>query len=67
MTIRPSCCSPTRRGAWRRLRLDGDAAVSSGDDGFLRWSPCEVCGSFEKVVRLAKERVDRDVKPLEHD
>ena len=47
--------------------LDGRAVVSSGADGFLRWSPCEVCGSFEKVVRLAKERVDRDVKPLERE
>jgi WD40 repeat protein len=43
----------------------GAAVVSAGSDGTVRVSPCDVCGSFEAVLRLARSRVDRDLSAAE--
>jgi WD40 repeat protein/DNA-binding SARP family transcriptional activator/energy-coupling factor transporter ATP-binding protein EcfA2 len=35
---------------------DATQVLSVGDEGFLRVSPCEVCGSFADVLRIARSR-----------
>jgi WD40 repeat protein len=36
---------------------DGQRVLSAGDEGVLRISPCEVCGPFPHVLRLASTRL----------
>jgi hypothetical protein len=40
---------------------DGRQVLSVGGEGVLRVSPCEVCGSFPDVLRLAKSRLEPDL------
>ncbi|HYH90505.1 MAG TPA: BTAD domain-containing putative transcriptional regulator [Solirubrobacteraceae bacterium] len=40
---------------------DGRRVVSAGDDGVLRITPCEVCGTFDEVLRLARSRAPRSL------
>lgn len=43
---------------------DGRYVVSAGGDG-MRLSPCEVCGTFADVRRLARKRTSHELTPLE--
>ena len=40
---------------------DGRRVVSAGDEGILRITPCEVCGPFGEVLRLARSRAPRSL------
>ena len=44
---------------------DGKEVLSVGDEGVLRVSPCEVCGSFPDVLRLARSRLERRLTATE--
>ena len=55
-------CTPI--AAPRRARRSAPTArrvVSAGDDGVLRITPCEVCGTFDEVLRLARSRAPRSL------
>ena len=39
---------------------DGASILTAGEDGTTRLYACEVCGSFESVLRLARASVERD-------
>ncbi len=56
------------------VRYEGDAtgadfgaarAVVSAGEGAVRVTPCEVCGSLDGVLRLAKTRAQHDLTPAE--
>ena len=56
------------------VRYEGDAtgadfgagrAVVSAGEGAVRITPCEVCGSLDSVLRLAKTRAQHDLTPTE--
>ena len=44
---------------------DGRRVVSAGDPGVVRVSACEVCGSLESVLRLARTRAQRELSASE--
>jgi WD40 repeat protein/DNA-binding SARP family transcriptional activator/energy-coupling factor transporter ATP-binding protein EcfA2 len=44
---------------------DGQRVVSAGDPGTVRVSSCEVCGSLDSVLRLARTRVARQLTASE--
>jgi hypothetical protein len=41
--------------------LDGQRIASASDDGTVRVWECEVCGPIEEVLKLAEERVTREL------
>jgi len=43
---------------------DGRNVVSAGG-GIVRISPCEVCGSLDAVLKLARTRAARELTPVE--
>jgi WD40 repeat protein/DNA-binding SARP family transcriptional activator len=43
---------------------DGGSVVSAGDDG-MRITACDVCGTFEDVLRVARTRAQHDLSPAE--
>jgi WD40 repeat protein len=44
---------------------DGRQVVSAGDPGTVRLTPCDVCGSIDSVLRLAKTRAERELSATE--
>jgi WD40 repeat protein/class 3 adenylate cyclase len=44
---------------------DGSLIASGGDDGTIRIQRCEVCAPLDQLLRLARERVTRDLTPAE--
>jgi WD40 repeat protein len=46
---------------------DGRHVASSGRDGVVRLDACTVCGSFEDVLRGARQRADRELSPVERE
>jgi WD40 repeat protein len=53
-------------GPAHTVQFTGDGrVVSAGDPGTIRVSPCEVCGSMDTVLRLARTRAERELSPSE--
>lgn len=44
---------------------DGSMIASGGDDGTIRVQRCEVCAPIDELLRLARERVTRELTPAE--
>jgi WD40 repeat protein len=45
---------------------DGRSILSFGEGG-MRITPCEVCGAFDEVAKVARTRVDRDITKTERE
>jgi hypothetical protein len=41
--------------------------LSTGADGFIRSTLCEVCGPFGSVLRLARTRADLEISARERE
>ena len=52
-----------QQAAGAAFRLGATTVVSAGDDGVLRITPCEVCGGFDDVLRLAASRAAPTLDP----
>ena len=55
------CCTGTTGiASGADFSADGRSVVSAGDDG-MRITPCEVCGTLEDVLRVARTRAQHEL------